>query len=54
LKDEKTWIKSKARESKSIITRLSGELKREQDRVLTELTSQAAVKRKVSTLPTNV
>lgn len=47
LKDEKTRLKSKELESKSIIMKLSGELRREQDRVITELASQAAVKRKV-------
>ena len=40
-------MKNKEKDNKSMIHRLSGELKREQDRVLSELTSQAATKRKV-------
>ena len=47
INDEKKRIKSKERESKSMIMRLNGELKREQDRILAELASQAGIKRKV-------
>lgn len=42
-------MKNKEKDNKSMIQRLSGELRREQDRVLTELASQAATKRKVFT-----
>jgi hypothetical protein len=47
MQDEKARIKSKEREDKSMIMRLSGELKREQDRILKELASHASDKRKV-------
>ena len=39
LNEERQRMKMKEKDNKSMIHRLSGELKREQDRVLTELTS---------------
>ena len=49
LTDEKQRMKNKEKDNKRMIQRLSGDLKREQARVLTELTSQATTKRKVFT-----
>ena len=43
--DEKHRLKKKERENKSLINRLSTDLKREQDRNLTEVSLQAQLKR---------
>ena len=45
---EKQRLKKKDRESKSLIQRLTADLKREQDRNLGEVTLQAKLKREVS------
>ena len=45
LMDEKHRLKKKERENKSLINRLSTDLKREQDRNLTEVSLQAQLKR---------